>query len=110
VVKQAHSIGGHVDVILVEDETKVEFKIGWDSNSKCDNLIGFCGVKIHHHCVTNFIPIVGTREVGYNKILEVFINYIIVGFATIIIMNVLHFKLLRLVLVVFCTCNCFDAN
>jgi hypothetical protein len=106
--KQAHSIGGHVHVILVEDETKVKFKIGWDS--KGDNLIAFCDVKIHHHCVTNFIPIVRTREVGYNKVLGVFINYTIVGFANVIIVNALHDKLLRLVLVVFCTCNCFDAN
>ncbi len=106
--KQAHSIGGHVHVILVEDEIKVKFKIGWDSKS--DNLIGYCGVKICHHCVINFIPIFGTREVGYNKVLEVFINYTIVGFANVIIVNALHNKLLGLVLVVFCTCNCFDAN
>jgi hypothetical protein len=43
VVKQAHGIGGHVHLILVVDETKVKFKIGWDS--KGNDLIGFCGVK-----------------------------------------------------------------
>lgn len=61
-IKQVHSIGGHVHVIMVEDETKIKSKFGWDS--KCDNLIGFCGVKIHHRCVTDFIPIIRTREVG----------------------------------------------
>jgi hypothetical protein len=107
-VKQAHNIGGHVHVILVEGEIKVKFKIWWDS--KGDNLIGFCCVKIHHHCVTNFIPIVGTKEVGQNKVLEVFINHTIIGFAKVIIVNALHDKLLKLVFVVFCTCNYSNAN
>jgi hypothetical protein len=41
--KQVHNIGGHVLVILAENETKVKSKISWDS--KGDNLIGFYGAK-----------------------------------------------------------------
>jgi hypothetical protein len=45
-----------------------------------------------------------------NKVLEVFTNYTIIGYAKVIIVNALHDKFLRLVFVVFCTCNCFDVN
>jgi hypothetical protein len=54
--QQAHNIGEHVPVILVEDETKVKSKVSWDSRG--DNLIGFYGAKENHYCVTNFSPII----------------------------------------------------
>ncbi len=57
--KQVHNIGGHVHVILVEDETKVKSKsiISWDF--KGDNLIGFCDAKGNHCCVINFNHVIG---------------------------------------------------
>ncbi len=41
--KQVHNIGGHVFVILDEDETKVKCKVSWDSRG--ENLTRFCGAK-----------------------------------------------------------------
>jgi hypothetical protein len=107
-VKQVHNIGGPIPVILVEDETKVKSRVSWDS--KNDNLIGFCGAKENHCCVTNFSPIIGIREVEYNNVIEAFINNKIASFARVMIVNPLHEKLPRLVFIVCCTCNCFNAN
>jgi len=108
--KQAHNISGLVLVILVEDETEVKSKsiISWDS--KGDNLIGFCDAKENHCCVINFNHVIGIREVGYNNVLEAFTNNKIASFAIVMIMNLLHEKLLRLIIVLCCTCNCFNAN
>jgi hypothetical protein len=107
-VKKVHNIGGIVLFILVEDETKVRFKIAWGSRG--DHLINFCGAKFDHHCVTNFNIVVGIAKVEYNKILKAFTNYTIASFARVIIVNPLHDKLSKLILVVCCTYNCFDTN
>lgn len=93
---------------MVEDETKIRSKIAW--GSKGDHLTNFCGAKVDHHCVTNFNLVVGIGKVEYNKILKVFTNYTIASFARVIIVNPLHDQLSKLILVVCCTCNCFDAN
>jgi hypothetical protein len=77
-VKQVHNIGGPIPILLVENETKVKYKVSWDSRG--DNLIGFCGAKENHCCVTNFSPVIGIGEVGYNNILEAFTNNKIVSF------------------------------
>ena len=53
---------------------------------------------------------VGSGEGGYNKIVDSFKTDKIGGFSRILIVNPLHNKLPRLVLVVCCTCNCFDAT
>ncbi len=91
---------------MAKDETKVKFRVSWDSRS--DNLIGFCGAKENHCCVTNFSPVIGIGEVGYNNVLEAFTNNKIASFAKVTIVNPLHEKLPRLVLIV--CCNCFNAN
>jgi hypothetical protein len=106
--QQVHNIGGLVPIILAEDETKVKSKVSWDS--KGGNLIGFCGAKENHYCVTNFSPIIGIREVGYDNILEAFTSNKIASFAKVTIVNPLYEKLPRLVLIVCWTCNCFNAN
>jgi hypothetical protein len=108
--KQVHNIGGLVLIILVEDEIKVKSKsiISWDS--KGDNLIGFCDAKENHYCVINFKHVIGIGEVGYNNVLEAFTNNKIVSFAIVMIVNLLHEKLLRLVFVLCYTCNCFNVN
>jgi hypothetical protein len=93
---------------LVEDEINViKSKIACDSN--IDNLIGFCGAKVDHHYVSNFL-LVGIKKFGYNKILDAFTNKINGIFVTILIVNPLHEKLLILVLVVCCIYNYFDVN
>lgn len=94
--------------ILVDDETKVRSKIAWGSRG--DHLTNFYGANFDRHCVTNFNLVVGIRKVEYNKILKVFTNYTIASFARVIIVNPLHDKLSKLILVVCCTYNCFDAN
>jgi hypothetical protein len=48
---------------------------------------------------------VGNGEEGYEKILDVFKNNKMGSFARVIVVNPLHDKLPRLVLVVCCTCN-----
>ncbi len=95
---------------MVEDETKVKSKsiISWDS--KGDNLLGFCDVKENHCCVINFNHVIEIGEVGCNNVLETFTNNKIVSFAIVMIVNLLHEKLLKLVIVLCCTCNCFNVN
>jgi hypothetical protein len=79
-------------------------------NSKDENFINFCGVKVDHHCASNFLHVVGIEEVGYNIILKAFTNNTIASFDKVLIVNPLYDKLLKLVFVVCSTCNCFDAN
>jgi hypothetical protein len=102
-----HGITGQVPVILAKDETKVKSRVFWEA--KWDTLAGFCGPKLNHVCISNYKPVVGTSELGYNKIVDSFRTDKIGGFARIVVVNPLHDKLPRLVLVVCCTCNCFDA-
>lgn len=96
--EKVHNIGGLVLFILVEDETKVRSKIAWGSRG--DHLTNFCGPKVDHCCMTNFNLVVGIGKVEYKKILKVFTNYTIASFARVIIVNPLHDKLSKLVLVV----------
>ncbi len=72
--------------------------------------MGFYGAKKNHYCVINFSPIIGIREVGYNNVPKAFTNNKIVSFTKVTIVNPLHEKLPRLVLIGCCTCNCFNAN
>ena len=48
------------------------------------------------------------EEARYNNILESFANNWITSFARVLIVNLSHKKLPKLILVVCCTCNCFD--
>jgi hypothetical protein len=61
-------------------------------------------------CLSTFKPVVDTGQMGYKNIVDAFQNYIIGSFVRVIVVNPLHEKLPRLVLVVSCTCNCFDAG
>jgi hypothetical protein len=104
----AHGITGPVPMILVEDETKVKSRVSWES--KWDTLAGFCGPKQNHICISSYKPVVEFGEAGYNTIVDSFRTDKIGGFARIIVVNPLHEKLPRLMLVVCCTCNCFDST
>jgi hypothetical protein len=104
----AHDISGPVPVILSEDETKVKARATW--KAKYDTLASFCGPKDDHTCDSRFKPVVGTGESGYNAIMDAFTNNKLSGFARIVVVNLLHRDLHRLVLVVCATCNCFDAE
>ena len=68
------------------------------------------GLKIEHVCITTYKPKVGSGEDGYNRIVETFQCSQIGGFTRVIVVNLIHEKLLRLVLTVCCTCNCFDSQ
>jgi hypothetical protein len=105
--KALHGVHGVVPVLLSEDKTKVKARIAWDSIN--DVLTGFCGKKDDHKCAPLFKCTVGAAKVGYENILEAFQGNRIGSFARVIMVNPLHSKLPRLVLVVSCTCNCFDA-
>lgn len=106
--KFAHGITSPIPVILAEDETKVKGRISWDARG--DNLAGFCGPKADHTCISEYKVIVGEGYEGYTKIVESFRNDKVGAFARAIVVNPLHEKLPRLVLVVCCTCGCFDSN
>jgi hypothetical protein len=108
IAKEVHGISGPVPVILAEDEMKVKSRISWEP--KYDTLAGFCGPKADHICISEYKPMVGVEEVGYNKIVDSFRNDKIGSFAHVIVVNPLHVKLPRLVLSVSCTCNCFDTS
>ena len=101
--KAAYGITRAVPVILAEDETKVISRISWASRSNV--LVGFCGGKFDHRCDSHFRPVVGSGESGYNNIVDAFKNNRIGSFASVIMVNPLHDRLL---LVVNVTCNCFD--
>jgi len=60
--------------------------------------------------VSGFKEVVGNGEAGYNNIVDAFRTDKIGGFARVLVVNPLHEKLPRLVLVVTCTCNCFDSG
>ena len=106
--KEAHGIKGPVPVILAEDETKVCSRVSYE---QCfDTLAGFCGSKENHACISNYKPRVSNGEGGYNTILECFRGDKVGGFARVIVVSPIHAKLLRLVLCVSCTCNCFDSQ
>jgi hypothetical protein len=103
-----HGIDGPVLVILAEDETKVKQRIAWEP--KHDTLAGFCGPKENHVCISDYKPLVGVGDEGYNKIVDTFRLDKIGAFARVIVVNPLHASLPRLVLSLSCTCNCFDAS
>jgi hypothetical protein len=86
----------------------VKSRIAWESQT--DSLVGFCGAKESHVCVACFKPEVGDGQVGYNNVTDAFRNDKIGSFARVIVVNPLHDKLPRPVLVVSCTCNCFDSS
>ena len=106
--KATHGVEGPVPVILAEDETKVKSRISWEARS--DRLVGFCGQKEDHICVSDFKPQVGIGKAGYSAIVDSFRLNQKGSFARVIMVNPLHDKLPRLVLVVSCTCNCFNSN
>jgi len=106
--KATHGIIGSVPVILAEDETKVRGRVAWEARS--DTVVGFCGPKADHVCIPLYKPSVGAGEGGYNKLVESFKLDKVGGFARVIVVNPLHEKLPRLVLVAICTCGCFDSN
>lgn len=72
--------------------------------------MGFCGSKTDHICITNCRPSVGEEATGYNNLIDTLKEYKIALFARVIIANMLYEKLLKFVLVVCATCNCFDSD
>ena len=68
--KKTHGVHRHVPIILAEDETKVKSRIVWEASS--DTLVGFCGSKDSHCCVSNFKPVVGCGNSGYEAIVDAF--------------------------------------
>jgi hypothetical protein len=106
--KEIHGVGDVVPVILAEDKTKVKQRISWEP--KYDTLVGFCGPKSDHSCISNYKPVVGIGDEGYNMIVDSFKLDKMGTFARVIVVNPLHVKLPRLVLSLSCTCNCFDSE
>ena len=59
--------------------------------------------------IADYKPKVGDVHDGYNKLIEFFILYKVEGFVKVIVVNPLHEKLPRLVLVACCISRCFDS-
>ena len=106
--KKVHGISGPIPVTLAEDETKVRSRVSWEARS--DTMLGFCGPKEKHTCITNYKPKVEDGVGGYNEMMESFKLDKVEGFARVIVVNPLHDKLPRLVLVACCTCGCFNSD
>lgn len=106
--KVGHGITRPVPIILAEDKTKVKGRVAYEP--KWDTLAGFCGPSEDHVCISSFKPLVGSQEEGYNNILHSFRSNKVRGFARVTVVNPMHEKLPRLVLVACCTCNSFDSN
>ena len=106
--KKALGISGPIPVILAEDETKVRGRVSWEA--RWDTLLRFCGPIDNHKCITDYKPVVGESEVGYSKMVDSFRLDKVGGFARVIMVNPMHEKLPRIVLVACCTCGCFDAS
>lgn len=105
---EAHGILGPIPIIVAEDETKLMSRVACES--QFDTLVGFKGIKEGHCCMSAFKPVVGGKHSGYEKIVDAFQNFKVGSFVRVIMVNLLHKKLPRLVLVVCCTCNCFDSQ
>ena len=95
-------------MILAKDETKVKSRVAYEQ--KWDSLAGFYGVKENHVCISDYKLLVGSGDKGYNNIVEGFCTNKVGGFVRVVVVNPLHDKLPCLVLVVLCTCNCFNAT
>ena len=106
--KGTHGICGPILIILAKDETKVRGRVSWEA--RMDTLVGFCRPKDIHICITDYKPAVGVREVGYNKMVYSFRLDKVGAIARAIVVNPLHPKLPRLVLVAYCTCGCFNSD
>jgi hypothetical protein len=104
--KAAHGIVGPMLIIIAEVETKVNGRIA--CNHHWDTLTGLCGPNDNHVCVFNYNQVVGSGEEGYNKIVDIFCTNRVGALARVVMVNLLHQNLPRLVLVVMCICNCFD--
>jgi hypothetical protein len=106
--KEVYGVGGTVPIIMAEDETKGKQRISWEP--KYDILAGFCGPKSDHSCISDYNPVVGVGDEGYNMIVDSFRSDKMGTFARVIVVNPLHVKLPRLVLSLSCTYNCFDSE
>ena len=73
-------------------------------------MVGFCGPKEDHICIPHYKPTVRVSDIGYNKMVDSFRLDKVGGFARVIVVNSLHEKLPRLVLVACCTCGSFDSQ
>ena len=72
--------------------------------------MGFCGPKENHICISHYRPTVGIFVVGYNKMLDSFRLDKVGDFARVIVVNPLHEKLPRLVLIACCTYGYFNSQ
>lgn len=99
---------GSVPVIIAEDETVVKRMVRWVARD--DHLIGFCGKKEDHSCISNFVVLVGNGEDGYNRIMDSFQNNVLAHYARVLIANPLIECLPKLVILVQLTCNKFDSS
>jgi hypothetical protein len=86
---------------LVEDETMVKARVAYEQ--KWDTLSSFCGPKTNHEHISGFKLVVGLGVAGYNPIVNGFCTSKVGNLARVGVVNPLHKKLPRLVMV--CLCN-----
>ncbi|KAL3698404.1 hypothetical protein R1sor_012480 [Riccia sorocarpa] len=107
--KRYYGIVGDVPVFFAEDETRIKPRVRWESRR--DALTGFCGLKeVHTQCRLGMEVIVGSGEEGYFRIVDSFESNGVGSYARVIIVNLLHEDLPRLVVSASVTCNSFVAS
>lgn len=104
--KEKHGVS-EIPVLAAEDETAIIGHITYNQTN--DELLGFCGVRGEQHtCLDHFTVVVGEDEVGYHAIMDAFREFKIDSYARAIILNPLHPRLPRIVVLTMPTCNKFD--
>ena len=89
-----------------EDETAIIGKITYSQRN--DELLGICGPKgDNHQCSHDVRVVLGEGDEAYQRIVDTFENMVIGKHARVIILNVLHPKMPKLVLLLMPTCNRF---
>ena len=98
-----------VPYIKAEDETAIIPRPEYKSDT--DEVWGFCGRKgPDHMCEKSFIVNVGDDDGAYQRLLDAFQNCQVATHARVIMINPLHRKLPRVVLLLQANCNRFTHN
>ena len=99
---------GTAPCLIAEDEIFVKRSMRWVA--KQDILLGFCGPKADHACISDFVVKVGDFPTAYERVVCAFKDNMIAHYARILIINPHQSRLPRLVVFIQLTCNSFDAQ
>ena len=87
-----------VPTMVAKDEFVVKKVVRWIGRN--NTLVGFCGVAENYYCISNFVVNVGYEIEGYENIVQAFKMNIGAHFSRVLIVNLLHLRLPRLVILI----------